>query len=185
MPGPGPSHSPASPNSSTLTPGTRCWCRSPRASRRRSGSSRSTRAWSCGTVSPSTPADREQIAVTYPARFELHDAATLIDGTTRLQLILQAVGNAPETEQALISATVRQLLVGLGDDEYKALDDEIELLVATKSQLKEQMHEMQVDAISSRAEAMQGSGSAEQQGGEDPTGQSGGTMISNMIPSVV
>ncbi len=31
-------------------------------------------------------------------------------------------------------------------------------------------------AIGSRAEAMQGDGSAEQAGGEDPTGQSGGTM---------
>jgi hypothetical protein len=32
---------------------------------------------------------------------------------------------------------------------------------------------------------MEGDGSAGQAGGEDPTGQSGGTMISNMIPSVV
>jgi len=37
----------------------------------------------------------------------------------------------------------------------------------------------------SHAEAFAGSGSAEQAGGVDPTGQSGGTMISNMIPSVV
>ena len=134
---------------------------------------------------PLEPADREAIAVRYPARFDLNDAASLIDGTTKLQLILGGCGNAPNTEQALISATVRQLLVGLADDEYKELDDEIELLVTTRSQLKEQMRELGVAAAESRAEAMQGEGSAEEAGGEDPTGQSGGTMISNMIPSVV
>jgi len=134
---------------------------------------------------PVEPKEREQIQITYPARFELHDAGTLIDGTTKLQLVLESVGNAPETEQALISATVRQLLVGLGDDEYQAIDDEIELLVETKSKIKEQTRELTVDAITDRSEAMRGAGSAEEAGGEDPTGQSGGTMISNMIPSVI
>ena len=85
----------------------------------------------------------------------------------------------------MIQAAIRQLLVGLDDDEYKVLDDEIELLVETKSQLKEALREMAGPDIHDRAEALQGAGSAEQAGGEDPTGQSGGTMISNMIPSVV
>jgi hypothetical protein len=134
---------------------------------------------------PVDPAERDAIKLGYPARFELHDAATLIDGTTRLQLVLEACGNAPNTERELIEATVRQLLVGLDDDEYAELDDEIELLVETKSKLKERDRELGAAVITDRSEAMRGSGSAEQAGGEDPTGQSGGTMISNMIPSVV
>ena len=133
---------------------------------------------------PVTPAERAEIQIAYPARFELHDAGTLIDGTTKLQLVLEATGNAPETEQALISATVRQLLVGLDDDEYQAIDDEIELLVETKSKIKEQTRELAVDAITDRSEAMRGSGSAEAAGGTDPTGQAASTMVSNVIPSV-
>jgi len=134
---------------------------------------------------PIDPPDRGTIRVAYPARFELNDADTLILGTTQLQAVMNACGNAPNTERELIQAAIRQLLVGLGDDEYEVLDDEIELLVETKSQLKEQMREMAGAAVVDRAEAMEGAGSAEQAGGEDPTGQSGGTMISNMIPSVV
>jgi hypothetical protein len=134
---------------------------------------------------PVEPADREQLRIGYPARFELNDAGTLIDGTTKLQLVLDACGNAPNTERELVQATVRQLLVGLDDDQYKELDDEIELLVETKAKLKEQIREVGAAAITSRTEAMEGSGSAEEQAGMDPTGQSGGTMISNMIPSVV
>jgi hypothetical protein len=134
---------------------------------------------------PIQAAVRETIQVAYPARFELNDADTLILGTTQLQAVMGACGNAPNTERELIQAAIRQLLVGLDDDEYKVLDDEIEVLVETKSQLKEQIHEMASAAILDRASAMQGSGSAEQAGGDDPTGQNGGTIISNMIPSVM
>jgi hypothetical protein len=132
-----------------------------------------------------TPADEEKLQIRYPARFDLCDAASMIDGTTKLQLIFEAVGNAPETEQELISAMVRQLLVGLDDEQYKAIDDEIEILVETKAKIKEQVRELGAATYASRAEALAGSGSAEQAGGEDPTGQSGGTQVSNMIPSVV
>jgi hypothetical protein len=132
-----------------------------------------------------TPADRDAISVRYPSRFELHDAADLIEGTTKLQLVLSSCGNAPNTERELIQATIRQLLLGLSDDEYKELDDEIELLVETKSQLNEQMREMQGAAISSRADGLADVGSAEQAAGDDPTGQSGGTAVSGIIPAVV
>ena len=134
---------------------------------------------------PVGPADRAAISVAYPARFELHDAGTLLQNTTLLQPILSACGDAPNTERELIQQTIRQLLIGLDDDEYKALDDEIEVLVETKARLKEQIREMLPAAISSRQEALEGAGSAEEAAGEDPTGQSGGTAISNTIPSVV
>ncbi len=136
-------------------------------------------------MKPPTAADRDAISVGYPARFDLNDAASLIDGTTKLQLVLASCGNAPNTERELIQATIRQLLLGLDDDEYRELDDEIELLVETKSQLKEQEREMRGAAISSASEALEGDGSDEARGGQDPSGQSGGTMVSGVIPSAI
>jgi hypothetical protein len=129
-----------------------------------------------------TPEDRDTITIGYPSRFELHDAADLIDGTAKLQLVLASCGNAPNVERELIQATVRQLLLGLDDDEYRVLDDEIELLVETKSQLKEQEHEMRGAEIASRSEALEGGGNTES---DDRTAQSGGTSVSGIIPSVV
>jgi hypothetical protein len=132
-----------------------------------------------------TPEDRDTITIGYPSRFELHDVADLIDGTTKLQLVLASCGNAPNVERELIQATVRQLLLGLDDDEYAILDGEIELLVETKSQLKEQIREMQGATISSRAAATEGEGSDEEKAGEDATRQSARAAVSGVIPAVV
>jgi hypothetical protein len=112
----------------------------------------------------------------------LHDAGELIDGTTKLQLILGACGNAPNTERQLIQATIRQLLLGLDDDEYISLDDEIKLLVETRALLKEKFREMPDAGIGSTAAATEGGGSDEQRGGDDPSGQSAGTMVSGVMP---
>ena len=49
-----------------------------------------------------TPDERATIKVGYPSRFDLHGAADLIDGTSRLQVVLAACGNAPNTERELI-----------------------------------------------------------------------------------
>jgi hypothetical protein len=114
--------------------------------------------------------------VGYPSRFELRDAANLIEGTSQLQLVLNACGNAPNTERELIQATIRQLLLGLHDEEYQVLDDEIELLVKTKSRLKEQVRELADASITSQVAATEGEGSAEQGAGRDMIGQNGGTM---------
>jgi hypothetical protein len=134
---------------------------------------------------PVTPADRQSIDVSYPARFDLNDAATLVDGTTKLQLVMESCGNAPETEQALMSATVRQLLVGLDDETYQAIDDEIELLVQTKAKLKEQIHELKGDMVDSQADALAGAGDKASAAGQDPTGEAGGTLVGNAVPAVV
>jgi hypothetical protein len=136
-------------------------------------------------LEPLAPDERETISVRYPSRFELHDASDLIDGTTKLQLILGSVGNAPNTERELIQATIRQLLLGMSDDEYKVLDDEIELLVETKSQLAEQNYEPRGARLEAHAEALEGAGSDESRGGEDPSGQSAGTAVSGIIPAVM
>jgi hypothetical protein len=132
-----------------------------------------------------TPEERATIKVGYPARFELHDAGDLIEGTSKLQLVLAACGNAPNTERELIQATIRQLLLGLADDEYRALDKEIELLVKTKSQLRERIDDLPDAVIQSQAAAIEGPGSDEQNAGVDPLGQSGGTMVSGIVPTVI
>jgi hypothetical protein len=58
-------------------------------------------------------------------------------------------------------------------------------MVQGKSRLKREPREIAPAGITSHVEAMEGPGSAEQAAGEDPTGQSGGTMVSNMIPAVM
>ncbi len=128
---------------------------------------------------------RDQIKVVYPARFELFAASELTGNLLRLQEALARAGEAPDTEREILQAIVRQTLLGLSDADYARLDDEIELMVKGKSRLKEDVREITPAGIASHVEAMEGPGSAEQAAGEDPTGQSGGTMVSNMIPSVM
>ncbi|MGO9921175.1 MAG: hypothetical protein ACLQIB_41600 [Isosphaeraceae bacterium] len=127
----------------------------------------------------------DEVRVIYPARFELFSAGELTDGTTKLQVILKGAGEAPQVESIAIRSIVRQLFLGLTDDEYEALDAEIESVLAAKARIKEQMRELGDAGITDDADALAGDGSAELAGGEDPTGQSGGTMVSNMIPAVV
>ncbi len=129
--------------------------------------------------------DRDQIKVVYPARFELFAASELTGNLLKLQEALAAAGEAPDTEREILQAIVRQTLLGLSDADYARLDDEIERMVEGKSRLKKKLPEIDSAGIASHVEAMEGPGSAEQAAGEDPTGQSGGTMVSNMIPSVM
>jgi hypothetical protein len=128
---------------------------------------------------------RDQIKVVYPARFELFGASELTANLLRLQEALARAGEAPDTEREILQAIVRQTLLGLSDADYARLDDEIELMVQGKSRLKEKVREITPAGITSHVEAMEGPGSAEQAAGEDPTGVSGGTRVSNMIPSVM
>lgn len=114
----------------------------------------------------------------------MNGAADLIDCTSKLQTVLANCGNAPNTERELIQATVRQLLLGLDDEEYAALDKEIDLLVKTKSHINEQIRELADASIESKATATDGNGSDEQSAGEDPIGESGATAVSGFIPAV-
>ncbi len=134
------------------------------------------------------PPNREEdggVEITYPARFELVGAAELIDNLTKLQVALQAAGEAPNTEREILQAIVRQTLMGLTDEQYRQLDAEIALLMKQKARLAEQQRELQGAGITSTAEALEGEGTAEAKAGEDPTGQSGGTEVSSLIPSVM
>jgi hypothetical protein len=131
------------------------------------------------------PEERQTISVRYPARFELHDSSDVIDGLTKIQQCLSVVGKAPNLERELLQAATRQLLLGLTDEQYAELDEELQTLVETESQLAERVREMRAPAFESSAEATEGEGSDEQRGGEDPSGQSGGTAVSGIIPAVM
>lgn len=128
-----------------------------------------------------TPAETESIVIGYPSKFDICDTTQMIDNTTKLQLILGACGAAPETEATLIQSMIRQMLVGLDDDEYAALDDEIELLVETKSQLAEQVHKLKQSMVKT-ASSQRGSGGM---GEDDPSGQSGGTALGSTTIAAV
>ena len=130
-------------------------------------------------------AERDQIKVVYPARFELFAASEMTEDLLQLQRAFARAGEAPDTEREILQTIVRQMLLGLSDADYARLDAEIELMVQSKSRLKERVREIAPAGFTSHVEAMEGPGSAEQAAGEDPTGQSGGTMVSNMIPSVM
>jgi hypothetical protein len=132
---------------------------------------------------PVSLADRDTIRVIYPVKFALRSATELIDGTSKLQRVIGNCGEAPNTERELIQETIRQLLLGLSDAEYKALDNEVELLVKTKARLKEQVREMNI-GFDSPVDAFDGDGSREEGGGTDPTGESGTTAVANTIPAV-
>jgi hypothetical protein len=123
------------------------------------------------------PEEREQIKVLYPSRFELFSAGELTDSTTKLQRVLQAAGQAPQIEAMAIRSIVRQLLLGLTDKEYQQLDDEIDSVLAAKAGTKELRPEMADAGITDTASATEGPGSAEQDAGRDPTGQSVATLV--------
>ncbi len=128
--------------------------------------------------------DDDEIRVVYPARFELFSSAELLEGGTKLQAMITNAGEAPEVESVLIRSIVRQLILGLGDEEYAALDSEIESVLAAKARAKEEHAELPDAGITDRAKALEGPGSAELAAGEDPTGQSGGTMVTSATPAL-
>lgn len=80
------------------------------------------RAWK-----PPSPAE---VRVAYPSRFSLVDANGLADFLGKLQLTANTAGALPRTEGTTLKAMVREGLKGLPDDEYEAMDAEIDALVA-------------------------------------------------------
>jgi hypothetical protein len=131
-----------------------------------------------------TTAERGTIKVIYPARFELYNAAELLDGLTRMQQSFGTCGESPITESRCYQSVIRQLLLGLGDEEYAEMDREIVTMLERHSPEKKQLEGRPPIGIEDDSEALEGKGSAEQDAGTDPTGQSAGTMVANMIPSV-
>jgi hypothetical protein len=136
---------------------------------------------------PIESAEDEGIKISYPAKFELFSANDIVTSLAGLQGSMELGGNAPTVEGELIDAVVRQLLPGLSDEQYTEMDAEIEELLNRKALEKGAQHEASIAtaATISRAEAFEGAGTDEAKAGEDPSGQSGGTLVGNVIPAVM
>jgi hypothetical protein len=143
------------------------------------------RAYCCLTGKPLSKEIRDSIEVTYPTRFNLFSADEIADITTKVQQIASMAGSLPIIEGTLIEMIIKAAMTGMEDEDYEAFKLEIETLMEAKSAITEQRHELAVAGIQSAAESLQGSGSEEQQGGEDPSGQSGGTMVGNTLPATL
>jgi hypothetical protein len=130
-----------------------------------------------------TMEERNTVKVIYPARFELFSASELIDGLTKMQLSFQSAGTAPLTEGLGYKSIVRQLLLGLSDQEYSTLDDEIDSVLAEKSRTKDQPSDLAPAGITDQTDALAPGLFSEETNSEDPAGQSASTMVGNMVPS--
>ena len=87
------------------------------------------------------PVDKSDIVVQYPKQFDLWDAGELIAGLQAFETVLMQVGDAPETELAMLSKAVRNLLPGRSDEEYAAMDKELEELLMRRGEEKAQGRE--------------------------------------------
>lgn len=133
---------------------------------------------------PVKPEDRAEIKIVYPAKFELFSATELIDGLTKLQLSFKAAGQAPGLEGLAYESIARQLLLGLADEEYERLDNEIKGLMKRKAVAAGEPIEIAPPGITDHADTGVGPGSEEAQAEDDPSGVSAGTMVGLSTPSV-
>lgn len=127
---------------------------------------------------------RASIKIIYPSRFDLNSGMDTLMGMQILQAAIGAAGSAPEIETLLLQTIIRDFLSDLPDAEYDRLDAEIELVIQSKAKLKERMDELRLAGTSSDSESLEGPGSDEQSAQNDPDGQSGGTAVSNNVPTV-
>ncbi len=136
---------------------------------------------------PPTPKERASIIVNYPSRFELFGALELSQMLMQFQANLQglALTGCPITQAIWLKEQVRQGLVGLTDDQYRVIDDEIDVYVTQILAMRAKKGETDAPAIASAAEAMQGIGTQLSRAGEDPTGISGGTKVGSLVASVI
>ena len=133
---------------------------------------------------PITRDDLDDLKVAYPARFDLFSLDELAAGITDLQTLVSGVGELPQAETLLISSLEKQLLPGLGDEEYQALDLEVDEMVQAKNQRKEQAREaLGAAGTSSTSDVATPAAPADAGAGIDPTGKSGATAVTNTMPS--
>lgn len=129
-----------------------------------------------------TPEETLSIAVGYPTTYDIADASTALDNLAKFQLALGAAGNAPECEATVLQMVIRQILLGLDDDEYAALDLEIETSIAAKSTLKEAVHELKGAMVRDSSSQIGRGGDINE---DDPSGQSGGTALGSTTIAAV
>ena len=133
---------------------------------------------------PVTPEERDEIRVVYPARFELFSASELIDGLTRMQLSFKSAGTAPKTEGLGYKSIIRQLLLGLPDEEYAALDEEIDRCSRRRRERTDHQPSCCRPGSPTRPRPSPAPVPPRKPVAKIQPGQSAGTMVGNMIPSV-
>jgi hypothetical protein len=90
--------------------------------------------------------DPATVKLVYARTFDLATADELAASIEKLQLILEAAGNAPETETEMIRRLVRTAVPGLVDAQYKAIDEELKNFVADKAEHKKKLAEAAINA---------------------------------------
>ena len=108
------------------------------------------------------------------------DAAAL-----RVTLDVSVVSLVLTVQAALADLKASKGAVLATNGGFGLFDPKIDAMLAKKSKALERPRKLEPAGVSSLAEAFTGRGSPEEGGGEDPTGESGSTMVANMIPSVV
>lgn len=82
-----------------------------------------------------------EVAVAYPAAFNLSSLADLGDGLQSFQALLGAAGESPELETLALQQMARKLLPGHPDDTFELIDDQIRDAVEAAAERKEQAAE--------------------------------------------
>lgn len=83
----------------------------------------------------------DEVKIGYPRQFDLWNADELMTAIQNFELIIGQVGDAPETEQALLCKAVRLMLPGCDDEEYAEMDAELEALLETRQADKKAQRE--------------------------------------------
>lgn len=130
---------------------------------------------------------RKQVMINYPARFELFGAMELSQMLMQFQANLQglALTGCPLSQAIWLKEMIRQALVGLTDDQYRYIDAEVDAYVQLIMQTRMAAGESKVAAVTSTAEALQGSGTELDRAGVNPTGMSGSTAVSPSVPAIM
>jgi len=92
--------------------------------------------------------DANKIKIQYPGEFDLYTADELMVMAQSFVLIASQVGNLPVAEKALLSRIERMMLPGMDDEEYDAMDKEIDEHLEEKAQEKAQQRESTAAAAS-------------------------------------
>jgi hypothetical protein len=141
----------------------------------------------CLNGEPPTPEQRHEIIVNYPVRFELFSASELSLMLNSFQLNLQGMAQTgcPKSQAIWLKTQVRQGLRGLTEDQYQAIEEEIDEYTERILAMRAQAGETAAPSIGDQTEAIQGQGTDVSKAGEDPTGLTGGTRVGSLMPAVM
>lgn len=91
--------------------------------------------------------DTSKVKISYPVRFGVFTAETLIANTQGFQKLHAATGRLPDTEKALYGAIVRELLPGRREEDYAGLDAEATAFIDRRAEVYQQELQRQQEVI--------------------------------------